>query len=80
MSRLLLSLTEAREMLAGRSPAEFGIRPVAGRGQTSVYYLRAIVFRLDQIAGVSDPAAGVNDNDADGLGLLRGVLGISRDA
>jgi hypothetical protein len=80
MSRLLLSLKEAQELLAGRSPAEFGIRPVAGRGQTSVYYLRAIVSRLDQIAGMNAPAGGVNDNDADGLGLLRGVLGVSGDA
>lgn len=78
--RLLIPLSEAREMLAGRSPAEFGIRPVAGRGETSVYYLRAIVSRLDQIAGVTPPAAGENDNDADGLGLLRGVLGVSGDA
>ena len=78
--RLLLSLEEAQELLAGRSPADFGIRPVAGRGKSSVYYLRAIVSRLDQIAGVSPPAGGENDNDADGLGLLRGVLGVSGDA
>ncbi|MAN65317.1 hypothetical protein [uncultured Hyphomonas sp.] len=63
---LCVSLEEAKTMLAGKDPRDFGVQPVSGSGRGMVFYIPAIRQRLDELAGIvrsDSPAGGENDND-----------------
>ena len=48
---LCVSLEEAKTMLAGKDPRDFGVQPVSGSGRGMVFYIPAIRQRLDELAG-----------------------------
>lgn len=81
---ILVSLEDARHMLAGKDPRDFGIPPVTGAGRGMVFHVAAIRQRLDELSGIvrSDSlSGGENDNaeEADFAEIDR-ALGVSGDA
>jgi|GEM_PF-3542321 len=81
---ILVNLEDARHMLAGKDPREFGIPPVTGAGRGMVFHVDAIRRRLDELAGIAptaSPAGGENDNDEDAdFAEIDRALGISGNA
>jgi hypothetical protein len=82
----LVDLAEARRLLGGHDPRDYGIQPIGGRGRGMKFYVREIRARLDSLAGLSAIAhpevqtgtrVVVGDGeDDDGLAALRQRLGI----
>lgn len=86
----LVDLAEARRLLGGADPREFGIQPIGGRGRGIRFYVRAIEARLDSLAGLdasghpevqtSTRVVVPDGEDDDGLASLRQKLGVSGHA
>lgn len=86
----LVDLAEARRLLGGDDPREYGIQPIGGRGRGMKFYVREIRARLDSLAGLdasghpevqaSTLVVVPNGEDDDGLASLRQKLGVSGHA
>lgn len=86
----LVDLAEARRLLDGDDPRDYGIQPIGGRGRGMKFYVREIRARLDSLTGLDTSAhpevqTGTrlvvdNAEDDDGLAGLRQRLGVSGHA
>lgn len=61
---VLVTLSDAKQILGGRHPATFGISPVCGSGRGQRYYVPLLLEKIDEVArGYRDsPAPEANDN------------------